>query len=747
MLKSIQLSGFKSFAKKGELVFSAPISAIVGPNGSGKSNIAEAFRFVLGEQSIKSLRGKKGEDLIFGGTDQVPRTGRASVRVVFNNERKIFDIDFDEFVIERIVHRDGVNQYLINGSQVRLRDVIELLAKANIGSSGHHIISQGEADRILSASPVERKGMVEDALGLRIFHYKLAESDRKLKRTRENINHVQSLRKEIAPHLAFLKRQVEKVEKTLSLRDKLTELYREYLKRESVYLEHIHTNLAQRRSELEKKLTILEEGLREAKKVLLEHDKTAKKKSEILTLEQSLRSTREKKDERTRALGRLEGAISAEERLIERNRERAQVEHRITLTFQELNELYEKVTEYSRGGLEETDVSVLQRMLTSIRDLVRNFVAEKKNVSTPSEDIENREKVLQKLKEEQHIATKEYEMLDGEEQTLQEEYTTLQREINEAQDESRDAERRVFEIMSEQQTTRAALDRVVVEEQQRKRDDRAFEQEIEEGSVLVGTTILSYKQHAADVEEIVQESRDKQEERRRVIERIKIRLEEAGSGSGEELIKEYEEVRDRDDFLEREIADLEKSEESLRNVITDLESTLGTRFHGGIDSINKEFQNFFALMFGGGKASISVSKEQKRRRQAVEEGVESEEEKEPEEGVEIHVNLPRKRIKSLEMLSGGERALTSIALLFAMSQVNPPPFLILDETDAALDEANSRRYGDMIENLAKRSQLILITHNRETMSRAGILYGVTMGSDGVSKLLSVQFDDAVVVAK
>ena len=99
------------------------------------------------------------------------------------------------------------------------------------------------------------------------------------------------------------------------------------------------------------------------------------------------------------------------------------------------------------------------------------------------------------------------------------------------------------------------------------------------------------------------------------------------------------------------------------------------------------------------------------------------------------------------MLSGGERALTSIALIFAMSQVNPPLFVILDETDAALDEANSRRYGDIIEALAKRSQLILITHNRETMSRAGILYGVTMGGDGVSKLLSVKLTDALAVAK
>ena len=101
----------------------------------------------------------------------------------------------------------------------------------------------------------------------------------------------------------------------------------------------------------------------------------------------------------------------------------------------------------------------------------------------------------------------------------------------------------------------------------------------------------------------------------------------------------------------------------------------------------------------------------------------------------------------MEQLSGGERALVSIALLFAISQVTPPPFLILDETDAALDEANSKRYGDMIESLAKKSQLILITHNRETMHRAGALYGVTMNTSGISALLSVQFDEAVTVAQ
>src|SRR4051812_36157461 len=117
-LKSIELSGFKSFAKKSVLEFNSPITSVVGPNGSGKSNVAEAFRFVLGEQSIKSLRGKKGEDLIFNGAGGESRGNRASVKVVFDNSDKMFGVDFREVSIERVVHRDGINDYFINGSSV-----------------------------------------------------------------------------------------------------------------------------------------------------------------------------------------------------------------------------------------------------------------------------------------------------------------------------------------------------------------------------------------------------------------------------------------------------------------------------------------------------------------------------------------------------------------------------------------------------------------------------------------------------
>ena len=271
-LKSLEISGFKSFAKKGELSFTSPIVAVVGPNGSGKSNVAESFRFVLGEQSIKSLRGKRTEDLIWNGSEMLPRQNRASVKLVFDNSpkngKRLLNMDFDEVSIERVIHRDSLSEYLINGTQVRLKDVIELLAGAHIGASGHHIISQGEADRILNANPKERREMIMDALGLKIYQYKREESEHKLEKTRENMKQVESLRREIAPHLKFLKKQVAVVEKTIEMREALRALYKTYLSHESAYLSREEKMVADEIKKPSERLKILETELEKAKKTI-----------------------------------------------------------------------------------------------------------------------------------------------------------------------------------------------------------------------------------------------------------------------------------------------------------------------------------------------------------------------------------------------------------------------------------------------------------------------------------------------
>lgn len=747
-MKSLELTGFKSFAKKSELHFTTPITAIVGPNGSGKSNVAEAFRFVLGEQSFKSMRGKKGEDLIWNGSTRSPRQNRAAVKLIFDNSQKLLNIDFDEAILERVVHRDGINEYLVNGSQVRLRDILELLAGAHIGSSGHHIISQGEADRILNANLKERRLMIEDALGLKIYHYKKQESERKLEKTKENIKSVESLRREIAPHLKFLKKQVEKIARAAELRAKLVTLYHEYFRQESAYL----TNKKRILSE-EKKVPIaeaarIENELTKARKVLEQSNQVHKQGQELLKIEEQLRTIRLKKDELFRELGRLEGELSAEKRLFQRlELEEKNEEHR-TIAWQEVEKLARKIEE--------------QTILQKIKELVANFLTLHRK-SHGSAALQESNQAVEKISKEKITLEEALKKETTAEEKFLAKYHELKNSLEKEKDESRAAEREVFRLMAAQNEIVGRLQMFRVREEKLKTDEEEYKRELMEAATIAGAEAIRYEtiNDEAARARLAAEPRNAQAERRRELEKIKIRIEEMGAGGGGEIIKEHQEAEERDAFLAREISDLEKTSQSLKELIAELDEKLTMEFKIGVAKINTEFQKYFTMMFGGGEASIEVIREKKRKKTAAEEislfdedietaalaKLAGEDEEEGEEGIDIRVNLPRKRIKGLEMLSGGERALTSIALIFAISQVNPPPFIILDETDAALDEANSRKYGDIIEELSKKSQLILITHNRETMSRAGVLYGVTMGADGVSKLLSIQFAEAVEVAK
>ncbi len=732
-LKSLEISGFKSFAKKANLNFTSPISSIVGPNGSGKSNVAEAFRFVLGEQSIKSMRGKRGEDLIFNGGGDGARINRASVKVVFDNRKRILNVDFDEVTIERVVHRDSSNEYFINGSIVRLKDIVELLAGAHIGASGHHIISQGEADRILNANIRERREMIEDALGLKIYQYKKTESQRKLEKTEENMKSVESLRREIAPHLKFLKKQVEKVEKVQELREELRKLYREYFKREEVYLKSERDRINTEKNPISKELSDLDNEIAEARRILEQSKNRDAKSNELISLESSLHKIRLDKDSLMREIGRIDGEIYAGQRVINKEKEKQTNDEHKTVYLRDVEEIANKI-------------DILQT-IEEIKKLLFGFISSHKNKSD-SILISETEKEISELTNKKNQLDKNLKNLDEDERIKTLEYNELRQRIEVEKDSNRDAEKNVFRIIARQNELRGQMNGIKSNEEKLVIEEQSFKREIEEAYAIVGREAVDYKDIILN-----QEERPVQHDRLRNIEKIKIRIEDSGAGNSIDIMKEYKEVEERDAFLARELTDLENSRKSLHDLIADLDARIDVEFKEGILKINAQFQQYFSLMFGGGSASLNVIREKRKKRRSDTELPLSDdqeivmEEEDGEEGIEINVNLPRKKVKGLMMLSGGERALTSIALLFAVSQVNPPPFIILDETDAALDEANSRKYGDMISNLSEYSQLILITHNRETMSRAGVLYGVTMGSDGASKLLSIQFEEAVQVAK
>jgi chromosome segregation protein len=749
-LKRLEILGFKSFAKKGSLEFNSPISAIVGPNGSGKSNVAESIRFVLGEQSMKSLRGKRGEDLIWNGSGNTPRSNHASVTIVFDNTKKEFDIDYDEVSVKREVYRDGVNQYFINNSQVRLKDIFELLAKVHIGATGHHIISQGEADRVLNANIKERRTMIEDALGLKIYKWKIEESEKKLLKTDDNIKQVHSLRREITPHIKFLKKQVEKIEKVKEMRNELHALYADYLKREYEYIKYEKERVSKEKKAPTEELKLIDSKLAKAREILSVSDNTDPKKDELINIEKQIEIIRNKKDELSRKIGRLEGMIEFEDRRIKKvnieNSKKKVVPYDTVKNFTDGLEKY----------LNSTDgksIEIVNNIFNEIRSAIKRFTLSITE-NTQEEGSISQDEMKELIKERDDVNTSLVEVIKDE-QNLDTKYKKIKFEIESDKDSSRETEREMFEMMSNRNNLLSKLNTIANSEEKIERDERMLKEEMKEGAALIGRGITEYEKIEIPVEDIVNEDRELQDSRRKKIEKIKIKLEVEGVGGAEDIMKEYKETVERDAFLEKELEDLDKSRGSLRVLISDLTEKLDSDFKNGIQKINSQFQEFFSVMFGGGSASLSVVSQKRKKRKGVDilpsdndDGMlEDISEEEKEEGIDVSISLPRKKIRGLQMLSGGERALTSIALIFAVSQVNPPPFLVLDETDAALDEANSRKYGDIIESLSKHSQLIVITHNRETMARANILYGITMGSDAASKLLSVRFDEATVYAK
>lgn len=233
----------------------------------------------------------------------------------------------------------------------------------------------------------------------------------------------------------------------------------------------------------------------------------------------------------------------------------------------------------------------------------------------------------------------------------------------------------------------------------------------------------------------------------REISRLKVQMEQIG-GIDPMIVEEYQETNARFDFLTQELQDLANAMIALEEVIKEMDERISEQFAKAFDQIDKEFTKYFRIIFGGGNAHLTKLKVENRRSKTLEGGeaeagedeeVEKKEEK-SEVGVEIFACPPGKKIANLAMLSGGERSLTSLALLFAIISHNPPPFAILDEVEAALDEANSKRFSKILQELSSHTQFIAITHNRETMRQAALLYGVTMGEDGISKLLSVRLD-------
>lgn len=220
-LKSIEAHGFKSFANNTNLAFNSGITAIVGPNGSGKSNIADAVRWVLGEQKVKQLRSSSMQDVIFAGTENRKPQGYAFVSITLDNKDRRLNIDYDEVVVSRRLYRSGESEYMLNGSQVRLKDIAELFYDTGIGKEGYSIIGQGQIDKILSDKPEDRRELFDEAVGITKYKRRKNIALKKLEEEKLNLTRVSDIIKELDRQVGPLKKQSENALNYLKLRDEL----------------------------------------------------------------------------------------------------------------------------------------------------------------------------------------------------------------------------------------------------------------------------------------------------------------------------------------------------------------------------------------------------------------------------------------------------------------------------------------------------------------------------------------------
>lgn len=733
LLKKLELTGFKSFAQKTVLEFPAGITAIVGPNGSGKSNIIDAIRWLLGEREAKSLRGAKSEDLIFAGTEKRSRSGMGSASLHFENlhllrddsERtealspSIWSAGVSEVTVSREVTRDGTNKYFLNKSEVRLRDIVDFFAQARLGSKGLTVITQGNSDLFIRVSPKERREMIEELLGLREYQIKKTDAERRLKNSEINLEKVTALIEEILPHLRSLRRQTSRWEKRDELLLELTNLENSYFgtklgefgKEEGILIKELST----RAEELE----TLKAAQIDADVFLksLEENQPTEKRS-LEELKKQLQEFSEKKSILQKEIGRFEAQI---EIYLRPKPKKAIGEERLIKFVSDLRAKFENALEF--------DISEIKALIQKTIEEIDSLSGGQEENSEESEELKSLKAKFALIQQDLKAIDESVYELKQKEKELEQGQESFYNKFKEAMLASRSARDKVEHHISETSSLEIKKERISM---RREEIIRQLEQ--------IGRSANEFAPRTEFIAE-----HDFMEMERRM---FKLRGDLASMGEVDEMIlKEARETETRYEFLGKESADLNVAKEDLKVLIKDLNEKIKTEFSKALIKINEEFDKFFNVMFDGGKAKLVLYKKPKKVTAETEEGADTnseivteEQEEESEEGIEVNLSLPRKRINSLEMLSGGERSLVGIAALFALISVSPPPFLVLDEIDAPLDERNARRFSQMLKEFSKHTQFIVVTHNRATMESADVLYGVTLDSDGTSKVLSMRLE-------
>tara|TARA_B100001248_G_scaffold251721_1_gene227112 strand:+ start:335 stop:2527 length:2193 start_codon:yes stop_codon:yes gene_type:complete len=727
-LKHIKLSGFKSFVDPTKISFPTNMVGVVGPNGCGKSNVIDAVRWVLGELSAKNLRGDSMVDVIFNGSENRKASGQCSIELLFDNSSgKIGGefVSFNEVSIKREMTRDAKSNYFINNTKCRRKDVQDIFL--GTGLSSYAIIEQGMVSRLVSSKPDELRAHLEEAAGVSKYKERRKETESRIKRTKENLSRVKDIKDEIGRLIKRLQNQAKAAEKYNLLKDEKSKLE---LDKAILFSIEAKNN----RDGLQKKL----DGLKRDLKIKnAESDTYQSQIDQYRTENESVLKEYENAQKNFYAIG---AEIAKREANLQ-NIIKSQLEIKDNLEKASANYEKAKATEKNFDELSPSEKAM------HILDEIINTI-QKHAIKT--ENIDNKSLELKKLlKDILNIATaqsktlideylKRQNELEIQIQDDQKNKKVIEDEIKEFVDQSSKAESILITLRQKQSKFNDDLRELENKKSISDLDSRAISEKITNIRIELNTYEVNLENSNKKIQEAGLElqtinfseyegnSTDDIENKLTDLEAKIIRLGAINLAAPEEIKEESK----RKEELDEQYADLTEALEKLTSAIKKIDQETKTIFKDSFDAVNIKLKEMFPKLFGGGVAELTLT-----------------DENELNAGVVLMARPPGKKNSSISQLSGGEKALTALALVFAIFNLNPAPFCLLDEVDAPLDDLNTLRFVNMVEEMSDTVQFIFITHNKVSMERSDHLMGVTMQEAGVSRVVSVDVNQAVEMAQ
>ena len=760
-LKNITLRGFKSFANKSQLIFERGISVIVGPNGSGKSNVADAISWVLGEQRVKSLRGNSMEDVIFRNKKE--ELAIAEVSLFFDNSDNFLNLDFKEVKITRRVFAKGGSEYFINSSPCRLIDIQDLTAERGIGKGFYTIINQGQVNDIAVLKPSDRKIIIDELIGVAKHKTRRDKSKSKLLKVSGDIERIDDLMHEV-------KRTLDPLEIESKKALQYSEVHSN-LKHEELSLFISELNELNKKWEYENTVNIENEiKLKEInQKIELFINEKSKQQKNIYNSRSRYNYLKEKIDD----FNLKENKASSMINLFESKRNVfSTLNNMLKMEYSSLKSSTRQISgtrnfyENKKSNTCQEDIKVIFNRLKNLDNKINEFFSKIKNYISRIEFIIEFEKDKESIKKElielvelikkYTVASDDLYNDDGSVSIeIEKKLESIQTLGNYCMKKAGDTEKilsvlnifihiaqkikdRLYPEYKELYRKIEVEDKSFYEFDNKINDARMEKQNIDNELFKINFTKQQIKEKVANQTESIIDNYNLPveyifknykpcediEKSSRIVRRLKNEIKSFGSINPNATI-EFNRVKERYDFLHSQRDDLFDSKKNLELLISDINKKMEELFALKFEEINNNFKTYFKSLFPLGEGRLDLINSN---------------DGEDETGIDMKADIGNNKLVQLSLLSGGEKALISIAFLFSIFTSNIAPFYVFDEIDAALDDMNLNRFLALVKKFSSGRQVIIITHQKKTMEIADTIYGVTMQSTGISKIVSEKME-------